>query len=64
MKLGKKWEPYAAGSVLMGVWFLVLLKLVLRYSWGDSLFLGATSALLFFLVSVLVFESGKFKGGF
>lgn len=64
MKLGKKWEPYASGSFLMGIWFLVLLKLILRYSWSDSLFLGAVSALLFFLVSVLVFETGKFKGGF
>lgn len=64
MKFKKKWEPYASGSALMGVWSLVILKLVLRYSWNDSLFLSAISALLFFLVASLVFESGKFKGGF
>lgn len=64
MKIGRKWEPYASGSVLMGVWFLVLLKLVLRYSWGDSLFLGLAAGLMFFLVSVLVFETGRLKGGF
>lgn len=64
MRVGRKLEPYASGSLLMGVWFLVLLKLVLRYSWGDSIFLGIASALMFFLVSVLVFETGKLKGGF
>jgi len=64
MKISKKLEPYASGSALMGIWFLVILKLVLRYSWSDSLLLSAVSALLFFLVSALVFETGRLKGGF
>lgn len=60
----KGYEPYVTGSILMAAWQLVFLKLLLSFSWEDSIFISIISGLLFFLIAVLVLESSKFKGGF
>ena len=58
----KQLEAYLSGGVVMFVWQVVFLKL-LGIAWFETWVIAVVSALLFFIVSVLMFESSQIKGG-
>ncbi|MFH1786590.1 MAG: hypothetical protein ABH829_03025 [archaeon] len=58
----KELEAYVSGSMVMLVWQVILLK-IFGIGWTVTGTIAVASALLFFIVSVLIFESRELKGG-
>lgn len=58
----KNWEPYISGAVVAGVWQLIFINLGMGVAWHDSLFIAFITGMMFFLVSVLMFEVKGLKG--
>ena len=58
----KAFEPYAAGSVLTFVWQFIFTKVLLAIDMYTAVIISLVSAIMFFIVAVLVLESSGLKG--
>jgi len=58
----EKLEKYLSGVVLAFIWQTIFVKLILGQEWYLSATIGLMTAIIFFIVSVLIFETSELKG--
>jgi len=58
----KNLEKYLTGSVLAFVWQAIFVKLVLGIEWYSTLIVAVMTAIIFFIVGVLMLETSELKG--
>lgn len=55
-------EKYLSGALLAFVWQVIFVKLVLGQAWSLTAAVAVMTALIFFIIAVLVFETSELKG--
>lgn len=58
----EKLEKYASGAAIAFLWQIIFVKLILGQEWYLTSIIAAMTAILFFIIAVLMFETSKLKG--